>query len=108
MTVTEPAKTGQKGSSQTIEMAWDPITLRTNVIRGQGRKPELAEIRVGKPDVKPDATSHSWRVPQGNRGPNEKNIGHHKDGSADARRSTGISPKKHDAILAIMPNLSPG
>jgi hydrogenase large subunit len=26
MTVTEPAQTGQQGSSQTIEMAWDPIT----------------------------------------------------------------------------------
>ena len=68
----------------------------------------MAEIRVGKPDVKPDATSHSAGVQQGNHGPNDKNRGHHQDGTADARRSTGVGPKKHDAILPIMPNLSPG
>jgi hypothetical protein len=26
----------------------------------------------------------------------------------DARRSTGVHPKRHNAILKIMPNLSPG
>ncbi|MCV7197132.1 hypothetical protein [Mycobacterium angelicum] len=68
----------------------------------------MAEIRVGKPDTKPDATAHSWRVEQGNQGPYHKNVGHHEDGTADARRSTGVHPKKHDAILPIMPNLPPG
>jgi hypothetical protein len=69
----------------------------------------MAEIRVGKPDVKPDAPSHTRGVHQGNAaGSYEKQIGHHPDGTADARRSTGVSPKKHDAILPIMPNLPPG
>jgi hypothetical protein len=48
-------------------------------------------------------------VEQGNEpGAYEKQVGHHPDGTADARRSTGIRPKKHDAILSAMPNLSPG
>ncbi|QFG23341.1 hypothetical protein [Actinomadura sp. WMMB 499] len=69
----------------------------------------MAEIKVGKPHVKPDTPSHTKGVPQGNaKGNYKKQTGHHKDGTADARRSTGISPKKHDAILPIMPNLPPG
>ncbi|MCV7400529.1 hypothetical protein H7K24_10210 [Mycobacterium fragae] len=68
----------------------------------------MAEIKVGKAKIKPDSTSHSWRVQQGNQGPYTKNVGHHKDGKADARRSTGVKPKTHDAILPIMPNLPPG
>ena len=68
----------------------------------------MAEIRVGKPTVRPDTPSHTKGVHQGNAGPYEKQRGHHPDGTADARRSTGISPKKHDAILSIMPNLPPG
>lgn len=68
----------------------------------------MAEIKVGKPQIKPDSTSHSWRVQQGNQGPYDKNVGHNEDGTADARRSTGVRPKKHNAILPIMPNISPG
>lgn len=68
----------------------------------------MAEIRVGKAKIKPDSTSHSWRVQQGNQGPYDKNVGRHKDGKADARRSTGVGPKRHDAILPIMPSLPPG
>jgi hypothetical protein len=69
----------------------------------------MSNIRVGKPDVNPDAPSHVKRVQQGNaKGAYEKQSGHHADGSADARRSTGISPKKHNPILKIMPNLPPG
>ncbi|GAA3936134.1 hypothetical protein GCM10023085_16980 [Actinomadura viridis] len=69
----------------------------------------MAEIRVGKPDVKPDTPSHTKGVHQGNReGAYKHEVGHHPDGSADARRSTGINPKAHDPILPIMPNLSPG
>ncbi|GGV23214.1 hypothetical protein GCM10010182_52030 [Actinomadura cremea] len=69
----------------------------------------MAEIKVGKAHVKPDTPSHTRGVRQGNKKGNyKKQPGHHKDGTADARRSTGISPKKHDAILPIMPNLPPG
>jgi hypothetical protein len=69
----------------------------------------VSEIRVGKPDVKPDTPSHTKGVEQGNAtGRYAKQIGHHEDGTADARRSTGVSPKKHDPILPIMPNLPPG
>jgi len=66
----------------------------------------MAGIRVGKPDVEIDASSHTKGVEQGNS--KKKQAGHHKDGTVDARRSTGISPKKHDAILPIMPSLPPG
>jgi hypothetical protein len=48
-------------------------------------------------------------VHQGNKKGNySKQPGHHDDGTADARRSTGVSPGKHDAILEMMPNLPPG
>jgi hypothetical protein len=66
-------------------------------------------IRVGKPDVKLDAPSHIKGVEQGNAvGNYEKQRGHHPDDTADARRSTGIAPKRHDPILPVMPNLPPG
>jgi hypothetical protein len=66
-------------------------------------------IRVGKPDVKIDAPSHVTGVEQGNAvGNYEKQAGHHEDGTADARRSTGVAPRRHDPILPVMPNLPPG
>jgi len=66
-------------------------------------------IRVGKPQVKPDAPAHIAGVHEGNKKGNyKKQVGHNDDGTADARRSTGVSPGKHDAILKIMPNLPPG
>jgi len=69
----------------------------------------MAEIRVGKPDVKIDASAHTKGVPQGNAPGNyEKQAGHHDDDTADARRSTGVGPKRHDPILPIMPNRPPG
>jgi len=69
----------------------------------------MANIRVGKPDIKPDATAHTKGVHQGNApGAYAKQIGHHADGTADARRSTGIAPRRHDTILPVMPNLPPG
>ena len=69
----------------------------------------MGEIRVGKPDVTPDRSSHTKGVETGNAaGSYEKQPGHHADGTADARRSTGVRPKAHDAILSIMPNLPPG
>ena len=69
----------------------------------------MAEIRVGRPDVKIDASAHTKGVPQGNApGDYEKQAGHHEDDTADARRSTGIGPQAHDPILPIMPNRPPG
>lgn len=69
----------------------------------------MAQIRVGKPDVAPDTPAHTKGVREGNqRGAYRHQPGHHKDGTADARRSTGVNPKKHDPILPIMPNLPPG
>jgi len=66
-------------------------------------------IRVGKPDVRIDAPSHVTGVEQGNAvGNYEKQKGHHADDTADARRSTGVAPGRHDPILPSMPNLPPG
>lgn len=69
----------------------------------------MGDIRLGKPHVKPQTPSHTKGVHQGNaQGAYRKAKGHHEDGTADARRSTGISPKRHNAMLPIMPNLPPG
>jgi hypothetical protein len=45
---------------------------------------------------------------QGNEGPHTTQTGHHPDGTADARRSTGIHWKRHDTLLDVMPNIPPG
>jgi hypothetical protein len=66
----------------------------------------VAEIRVGKPDVKVDAAAHTRGVENGN-GKNRQR-GLHKDGTVDARFSTGIRPKRHNPVLPVMPNLPPG
>jgi len=63
----------------------------------------MGRIRVGKPDVSTDTPTHVRGLHQDNKGPYHKQPGHHKDGTADARRSTGIHWKKHNAILKIMP-----
>ncbi len=68
----------------------------------------MGKIRVGKPDVSHDTPSTVPGIHQGNEGPYHKQPGHNKDGTADARRSTGIHWKHHNAILKIMPNISPG
>lgn len=69
----------------------------------------MGRIRLGKPDIKIDTPSHTKGVHQGNAEGNYKQqVGHHPDGTADARRSTGVRPKKRNPILAIMPNLPPG
>jgi hypothetical protein len=65
-------------------------------------------IRIGKPDVRPDAPRHVPGLHQGNKGPFHRQRGFHPDGTADSRRSTGIDWKKHNAILKIMPNIPPG
>lgn len=69
----------------------------------------MGRIRVGEPQVRPDTPTHVQGIKQGNaKGAYEHQAGHHSDGRADARRSTGIRPKHHDAILPVMPNLPPG
>ena len=67
----------------------------------------MAGLKVGKPDVKPDAPAHTPGVKEGNEGPNEKNRGHTKDGRSSATRSTGVNPRHHEPIDPRMPNLSP-
>jgi hypothetical protein len=69
----------------------------------------MGTIRVGKRHVRPDSATHVRGVRQGNeKDAYQKQMGHHEDGTADARRSTGIRPREHNAILKIMPNLPPG
>jgi hypothetical protein len=69
----------------------------------------MGRIRVGKPDVSPDTPTHVRGVRQGNeKDAYHKQAGHKEDGTAEARRSTGIRPKEHNAILKIMPNIPPG
>ena len=68
----------------------------------------MGRIRVGKPAVKIDAPTHVTGIRQGNKPSCKHQVGHHEDGTADARRSTGINPKRHDATLKAMPNLPPG
>lgn len=68
----------------------------------------MAHIKVGKPDVKPDAPTHIQGVKQGNTPGNyEKSGGHLSNGKSTAARSTGINPGKHSPIDPRMPNLSP-
>jgi hypothetical protein len=67
----------------------------------------VADIRIGKPDVKPDAPAHTKGTNQGNRGPYAKQVGHNADGTSTAARSTGINPKAREPIDPRMPNLSP-
>lgn len=68
----------------------------------------MSGIRVGKPDVKPQAPSHTPGVHQGNgSGHYDKAKGHLPDGRSTAQRSTGISHKYMNPILPGMPNLSP-
>jgi hypothetical protein len=68
----------------------------------------MGSIRVGRPQAKPDTPTHVRGLHQGNRGPYADQTGHHEDGTSDARRSTGIHWKRHDALLKAMPSISPG
>ncbi|GGW72098.1 hypothetical protein [Streptomyces caelestis] len=68
----------------------------------------MGSIRVGRAQARPDTPGHVAGLHQGNKGRYDKQIGHHEDGTADARRSTGIHWKRHDALVKTMPNISPG
>jgi hypothetical protein len=64
--------------------------------------------KLGKGQVKPDATAHKAGVFQGNATGNyEKQTGHHADGRSTAARSTGVGVKAREPIDPRMPNLSP-
>jgi hypothetical protein len=67
----------------------------------------VADIKVGKPQVKPDTPAHTKGVREGNKGPREKSGGHLPDGTSTAERSTGINAKDENPIVPGMPNLSP-
>jgi hypothetical protein len=67
-------------------------------------------VRVGKPDVKPTATSHVRGVYEGNaRGHMIKEglVPMGEGARGNARRSTGIDPDRHEVIDPRMPKLSP-
>ena len=66
----------------------------------------MAKIKVGKADVAVDAAAHIKGVPQGNSA--KKQAGLHPDGTAEARFSTGVAPRRHDPLAPGMPNLPPG
>ncbi len=68
----------------------------------------MANLKVGKPDVAPDAPSHVPGIKMGNtRGNYSKQAGHLPDGRVTARRSTGINPGGAEPIDPRMPNLPP-
>ena len=65
-------------------------------------------MKVGKPDVSPDAPAHTPGISQGNKPGNyEKQVGHTPDGRSTAARSTGVEVPRSEPIDASMPNLSP-
>lgn len=65
-------------------------------------------MRLGKPDVRPDAPSHVRGIRQGNaRGNYDSQAGHKPDGRSTAERSTGINAGDREPIDPSMPNLSP-
>ncbi|KAB2971299.1 hypothetical protein F8R89_04120 [Streptomyces sp. SS1-1] len=68
----------------------------------------MGSIRVGRAQAKPDTPGHVSGMHQGNQGRYQDQTGHHQDGTSDARRSTGIHWKRHDALVDAMPNISPG
>ncbi|MEU8845343.1 hypothetical protein AB0C70_03680 [Streptomyces sp. NPDC048564] len=68
----------------------------------------MGSIRVGRAQAKPDTPGHVAGIHQGNRGRDKDQKGHHEDGTADARRSTGIHWKRHDVLVETMPNIPPG
>lgn len=68
----------------------------------------MGRIRTGKPHTRPDSPAHVTGIREGNANRIGRQVGHRKDGTVDARRSTGIRPRKHNAILKTMPNLPPG
>jgi hypothetical protein len=64
-------------------------------------------LKVGKPQARPDLPAHTPGTREGNRGPNEEQPGHLPDGRVTAARSTGVNVEEHEPIDPRMPNLPP-
>jgi hypothetical protein len=77
----------------------------------------MGNIRVGKPDTRPDLSAHTAGVREGNEpGGIEKDPGFYPAGEygagrpgakAKARKSTGINPEKRNPIDPNSPTLPP-
>ena len=68
----------------------------------------VENLQVGKPPTTPSMPSHTAGVRQGNQpGNSTRPPGHLADGTATARRSTGINPQSREPIDRQSPNLSP-
>lgn len=83
------------------------LSQRANDRRnGDGRA-----VKTGKPDVKPEQSSHVPGVRTGNQIGNlekEPGLAPLEDGAVgNARRSTGIAPEDREPIDPRMPHLSP-
>ena len=69
----------------------------------------MTNLKVGQPDVSPDAPAHTPGIKKGNaKGNYDRMAGHLPDGRSTAERSTGINAKAMNPIDPRMPNLSPG
>ncbi|HEY5447459.1 MAG TPA: hypothetical protein VIQ54_01870 [Polyangia bacterium] len=81
--------------------------------KGKSQEKVVANVRVGKPQVKPTASAHTAGVKRGNaRGNSEKEAGiktapDRLSAKATARRSTGINAEARNPIDPRMPNLPP-
>lgn len=68
-------------------------------------------LRVGKPQARPDTPAHVPGVPQGGKkGSMRREVGIRPEGplaKGTARRSTGINDQKRNPIDPRSPNLSP-
>ncbi len=68
----------------------------------------MAKLKLGKGPVTPDLPAHVPGIQKGNaKGSYQKMSGHNPDGTSNAARSTGISPRAREPIDPSMPNLSP-
>jgi hypothetical protein len=72
--------------------------------------PSYPYLKVGQPDVRPDAPSHTPGIKSGNsKGNYERQAGYLPDGRVSAERSTGVNSKGREPIAPqVMPNLPPG
>lgn len=81
-------------------------------MKGSEKTRLVANVRVGKPDVKPSTPTHVPGVFQGNYPhPTQRHKGIEAEtaqrAEGSARRSTGIRPRQHDTIDPRMPRISP-
>jgi hypothetical protein len=69
----------------------------------------MTNLKVGTPDVAPDAPAHTPGIKMGNsKGNYERQSGHLPNGRSTSERSTGVNPGSANPIDPRMPNLSPG